>query len=98
MRFEQGFCNSTIGQLLENKFIIEGYFLQKKLQKTFIKDGIKLAFADKDLHLYEMNWLKTVADKNDIDASWGFSEFEKFKQSDQKSQVFFEFEIEKMFK
>lgn len=79
--FDQKFCEDAINELLENEYIIEEppLFSNNEIAKAFIKDGIKLAFADKELHLYELNWLKSVSDRNNIEPGWGMKEFENFK-------------------
>lgn len=98
--FDPKFCNDAIDELLENKYIIEEppAFFNKKIAEAFIKDGIKIAFADKELHLYELNWLKAVSDKNGIDPDWGLKEFENFKSLHTKKNTVFEFEISKIVK
>ncbi len=98
--FDPKFCNDAIGELLENEYIIEEppAFSNKKIAEAFIKDGIKIAFADKELHLYELNWLNAVSDKNGIDPDRGLKEFEYFKSLHTKKNTVFEFEISKIVK
>ena len=70
--FSEKFCSDAVDELLENNYIIEDppKFSDIKIAKAFVKDGIQLAFADGYLHLYEMNWIKFVADKNNVDSDW----------------------------
>ena len=96
--FDPKFCNDAINELLENEYIIEEppKFSDKEIAKSFIKDGIKIAFADKVLHLYELNWLKAVSDKNEIEDGWGMTEFENYKNSNLNSSSKMDFEISKL--
>jgi len=81
--FDPDFCENAINELLENEYIIEEppVFSSIEIAKAFIKDGIKIAFSDKELHLYELNWLKSVSDKNGIEPGWGLNEFENYKKT-----------------
>lgn len=83
MGFNKEFYEGALEELLENEFIIEEppKFSNVEIAKLFIRDGIKLAFADKELHLYELSWLKSVAEANSIDQGWGLEQFEQFKKS-----------------
>ena len=94
--FNKEFCEGAVNELLENEYIIEEppKFSNIEIAKLFIRDGIKLAFADKELHLYELSWLKSVADTNSIDNTWGLEQFEQFKNHKNGSN---EFEIIKLF-
>lgn len=95
--FDPEFCRDAINDLLENEYIIEEppLFSDKEIAKAFIKDGIRIAFADKELHLYELNWLKSVSDRNKIEAGWGMKEFENFKVSQTEEHNGLELEISK---
>ena len=81
--FSRDFCETAMEELLENEYIIEDppKFSNIEIAKLFIKDGIKLAFADKELHLYELSWLKSVAEANSLHHAWGAEQFEKFKNN-----------------
>ncbi|MBA4405708.1 hypothetical protein C0389_00375 [bacterium] len=96
--FDPTFCKDAINELLENEYIIEEppTFSHIEIAKAFIKDGIRIAFSDKELHLYELSWLKAVSDKNKIDAGWGLTEFEKYKISGRNSSDKTYFEISKL--
>ena len=79
--FSKEFCEEAINELLENEYIIEEppKFSNENIAKIFIKDGIRIAFVDKEFHLYELNWLRSVAHANFIDNEWALEEFEKFR-------------------
>ncbi len=78
--FNKEFCSGAINELLENEYIINEApkFSNIDVAKLFILDGIKFAFVDNKVHLYELSWLKSVADINSVDQSWGAEQFENF--------------------
>ena len=80
MGFEKGFTENAINELLVNEYLIEDppLFSNLKLAEAFIKDGIKLAFADKGLHIFEYNWLILIANKNNLSNQWFYIELEDF--------------------
>ena len=82
--FNKEFCENAINELFDNEYIIEEppIFSNKEIAKAFIKDGMKIAFSDKELHLYELNWLKSIGDKNDISPEWRLKEFEQIRNSE----------------
>ncbi len=93
--FSKDFCETAMEELLENEYIMEEppKFSNIEIAKLFIQDGIKLAFADKEIHLYEMSWLRSVAEANSIDHLWSFQQFEHFKKNNNPDVGF---EIEKL--
>ncbi len=48
------------------------------LAEAFLKDGIKIAFIDKALHISELNWLVTFTQINQLSKQWFFLELENF--------------------
>jgi hypothetical protein len=92
--FSKQFCEDAINELLENHYIIEDppLFTDKRIAESFIIDGIRIAFCDGSMHLYEMNWIKSVGEKNKIPLEWRLSELEKF-QNSFKVSAQMEFEI-----
>jgi len=79
--FNKKFCDDAINELSENEYIIEEppLFSDRKIAEAFLKDCMRLAFLDKDLHLYELNWIKSTGEKNNISLEWRVNEFEKIK-------------------
>ncbi len=67
--FEQKFIDTSIDNLLENKYITNEppVFSNKEIAKVFIKDGIRLAISDKNMHPFEIEWLQNVAKANGLD-------------------------------
>ena len=88
--FSKEFCETAMEELLENEYIIEDppKFSNVEIAKLFILDGIKLAFADKELHLYELSWLRSVAEANSIEHAWAMEQFEKFKNNSNENDGF----------
>jgi len=96
--FSEKFCNDAVDELFVNKYLIEDppKFSDIEIAKAFIKDGIQLAFADGSLHLYEMNWLKFVGDKNNVDYDWSAEQLNNFKKLGKIERSKITFEIEKL--
>ncbi len=70
--FASDFYEETIRGLLANKYISEEpiKFSNIKIAKSFISDGLKLAFSDDTDHADELNWLKATVLLNDIEPGW----------------------------
>jgi hypothetical protein len=96
--FSEEFCNNAVNELLINNYIIEDppKFSDVEIAKAFLKDGIQLAFADGSLHLYEMNWLNFVGDKNNVDPDWRVEQLNDFKKLGKIERSKIIFEIEKI--
>jgi len=96
--FSEKFCTDAVDELLENNYIIEDppKFSDMEIAKAFIIDGIQLAFADGSIHLYEMNWLKFVGDKNNVDSDWRIEQLNEFKKLGKIQRSKITFEVEKL--
>jgi hypothetical protein len=96
--FSKEFCEHAVNELLENEFIIEDppIFSNMEIAKAFIKDGIQFAFADGNLHLYELNWLNFVGDRNKVDPQWRLDQLNEFEKQGKINRSKIEFEIEKL--
>lgn len=92
--FSHEFCEEVMNELLENEYILEEpyKFESEEIAKTLIKDGIRIAFSDKELHLYEMNWLKMIAEKNGISEEWCLTEYNNYKSTPNST---YKYEIER---
>lgn len=95
--FNKEFCEGALRELLENEYIIEDppLFSNSSIAKSFIIDGIKIGFSDKVLHIFELNWLKSVADKNSVDYGWFMMQYEEYKKNQTVSELS-NFEIENL--
>ena len=52
-----------------------------KIARSFIDDGLKLAFSDNKISDTEINWLSETARHNDIDEKWFSDKLESYKNS-----------------
>ncbi|HOP62652.1 MAG TPA: hypothetical protein PK358_05795 [Spirochaetota bacterium] len=70
--FEIKFIKNAVQNILDNRYISVDppVFPSKELAEKFIKDGLKLAISDRELHPNEERWLRAVALSNDIEESW----------------------------
>ncbi len=78
--FEKTFCEEAINNVLFNKNIVDEppAFSEKTFAQSFLKDGIKLAFADHDINNKEHVFLEQIAVKNNISPLWFRNELESF--------------------
>ena len=81
--FAKDFYEDTLRSLLANKYIIDSpiKFSSKKIAESFVSDGLKLTFADKMVSGKEIDWLRSTATENDIDAEWFEEKLKKHKES-----------------
>jgi hypothetical protein len=77
--FESGFCENAIEEIMDNKHIIDSppLFSEQGIALCFVRDGLRLAKSDQQIHKAEIAWLEAVADKNGLSSLWA-GEFEKF--------------------
>jgi len=70
--FAKDFCEKALQELPYNEYIVDlpPVFSNRELAEIFIIEGIKLAFSDKNLHVFELKWLMKTADLNNIDREW----------------------------
>ena len=78
--FNHYFVDQSIDEIKERKYIIEEppVFSSNEIAQAFIKDAIRFAFIDHALHLYELEWLSSIAASNKISAQWFLFEVEYF--------------------
>jgi len=88
LQFSADFCQETIHNLLKNPYIDEKppVFSNINMAKIFLKDGIKIAFSDKNLHQKEYNWLQKVARANHISDEWLLGQLHDFLNDPQKKK------------
>jgi len=69
---EPRFCEEAIRDILENRYIDDSppKFSSQELARIFLRDGLRLAVADNEIHDLEQEWLASVAGINGIDAAW----------------------------
>jgi hypothetical protein len=66
--FDKKFCANAIREILVNEYIIDQppKFSRKEVAEKFIKDGIKIALVDNNLHTFELEWLQKIAKLNEL--------------------------------
>jgi hypothetical protein len=70
--FEKEFCEGAINEIINNEYIVDtpSLFSNKDIAEKFIKDGFSIALSDNEIHAAEEEWLKSTAEKNNIDFEW----------------------------
>ena len=70
--FDRRFCEAAIADLLDNEHINDEpiFFDDSAIAECFLRDALKLALLDNDIHSHELSWLKTVARKNNLPDAW----------------------------
>jgi hypothetical protein len=78
--FNQDFIDSAIDDFLNNKYVKTEVplFSSCAAAELFLKDGIKLAFANDTLTLKQVEWLMAIAIRNRISKQWLFIELENY--------------------
>ena len=81
--FARDFYEDTLKSLLANKYISEEpiIFSDKKLAESFIAEGLRLAHSDNSIIGVEIDWLRSVAAKNNLGEDWFEEKMENFKNS-----------------
>jgi len=98
LRFNQRFCEQTINDLLQNEHITELplQFSTKEWAEIFLKDGIKIAYSDHQLHVEEYNWLQQIARTNKISDQWLLDQLSTFLTNHNPEEEI-SFEVEKIY-
>jgi hypothetical protein len=78
--FGHNFVDTAMDELFGNQYIIAQppRFSNHLLAEIFIRDGMRVAFANKVLHLYELQWLARFAINNNFSKQWFFIELEQY--------------------
>ena len=79
--FSTDFYQYTLKNLISNEFLSEEpvQFSNKKIAKSFIIDGLRLAHSDGDLDKKEVKWLRATVIENQIDVEWFNKKLEEVK-------------------
>ena len=69
--FASDFYKETIASLLSNKYIFEEtiIFSDERIARSFLVDAVKLACSNNLVTENEINWIKKVAESNNIEKS-----------------------------
>ena len=70
--FALDFYEDTLRSLLANKYISEEpiIFDDKMIAESFITEGLNLAYSDNSIDGVEIDWLRSVAIKNNLSEKW----------------------------
>lgn len=82
--FARDFCEKALNELPFNEYIVDlpPKFSNIELAKVFIIEGLKIAFADKNIHVFELKWLMKTADLNGVDREWVMDKVISFIESE----------------
>ena len=80
--FDKRFCEAAIDDLLDNAYITDEpvIFSNRETAECFLRDGIRLALVDEQLHPQELLWLKGVAQANGLKNEWLDDEVQRLQQ------------------
>jgi hypothetical protein len=80
--FDSRFCEAAIENLLDNKYINDEplVFGNREIAECFLRDAIRLAFADEKIHAHELAWLRTIAQANKVKEEWLDEEVQYFQK------------------
>ncbi len=95
LEFNRDFCENTIRDVLKNSYIDESppLFSNRECAELFLLDGIKMAFADNNLHQKEYEWMVEIAAQNKISTKWLSDRLTDFLKNTENGQSLL-FEIE----
>ena len=70
--FDKRFCEATMDELLSNTNITRDpvLFPDEIIKECFLRDAVRLALIDGNLHPSELRWLQTVARVNGLTEQW----------------------------
>ena len=82
--FDTRFCESAIDDLLNNPHIkaVPMKFEDKETAESFVRDAIRLAQVDGEVHPKELAWLKAVVRENGLKNQWLYAEIKKLQKSE----------------
>ncbi|MGD8307264.1 MAG: hypothetical protein PVF17_11465, partial [Ignavibacteria bacterium] len=55
------------------------------LSRSFIVDGLRLAYSDSAMDEREIDWLRLTAKENDVDEDWFENTLKQFKENSEKT-------------
>ena len=93
--FDKRFCEAAITNLLENKHITDEPILfdESLIAQCFLRDALRLALIDKELHSQELSWLKSIAQTNNLADKWLDKEHQYLRKGTRKEVQPDSFEI-----
>ena len=87
--FDERFCEAAIADLLHNKYINDEPILfdESAIAECFLRDALKLALIDKEIHSHELSWLKKIARENNLTDAWLEDEYRRLQKEDFKEKI-----------
>jgi len=87
--FDRSFCEAAINDLLRNTQLTHDpiVFSDPAIATCFLRDAIRLALVDDDVHDHELIWLKKVARANDLSEEWLSAELAAFDSGRRRPDV-----------
>ncbi len=87
--FDRRFCEAAISDLLDNRYLPHEpvVFSKKEIAKCFLRDAMRLALVDEELHRLEGDWLMSVARANGLTKDWFSAERRRFAEKKDPSDV-----------
>jgi hypothetical protein len=78
--FNKKFIDNSLNNFTDNKFVSKEppKFSNVVFAEAFLRDSIKIALADNDLQLEELQWLWKVASFNSLSKQWFYWELEDY--------------------
>lgn len=70
--FDVRFCETAIAELPDNKHIDDEVILfdESAMVECFLRDALRLALIDGEIHSRELSWLKKIARSNNMTDAW----------------------------
>lgn len=87
--FEKDFCAAAIRDILENEHITDAppKFSSPELALKFIKDGLRIARSDFEVHPDEIGWLEATAEQNGLQETTVQRELERLLTDPEKDRL-----------
>ena len=82
--FDTRFCEAAIESLLNNPHLTAEpmTFSLRRTVECFLRDGLRVALCDGEIHAREQAWLKTVAEANGLPGEWLDAEIQQILKDD----------------
>jgi hypothetical protein len=82
--FDKRFCEAAIDDLLRNPHITDEpiMFPTREIAECFLRDGLRLAIVDEEIHPQELAWLQTIARVNGLTTEWLDAEAKRLREKE----------------
>jgi len=81
--FDRRFCEAAINDVLRNRHIKDEpiVFPNRQIAECFLRDGLRIALVDEEMHPRELAWLETIARSNQLNAAWLDAEVDRIREN-----------------